>query len=301
MHLSINDLDALCKIAISAAYEAGAIIRGHSNLQVAVQSKQGGDSHASQVVTEVDFMCQDIILKSLLPTCEKFDLALLSEEKPDDGSRLDKDYFWCIDPLDGTLSFIDQLPGYAVSIALVSRSGVPQIGVIYDPVENTLYHAIIGQGACRNEQPWPLTFSKDKNKTPLTVVCDRSFVQHRYYKEVINELENVATEIGYDGVKQIPFGGAVMNACLVLENNPACYFKFPKPLQGGGSFWDFSATVCLFAEIGASVSDIYGNDLDLNREGSSFMNQQGVIYASTQQLTDWVREIYKRVSKPEKH
>ncbi len=299
MQLSSNDLLELCKIAISAAYKAGAVIREQSKLQVAVQSKKGGDSLASQVVTEVDFMCQDIILNSLLPTCEKFDLALLSEEKPDDGSRLDKDYFWCIDPLDGTLSFIDQLPGYAVSIALVSRSGIPQIGVIYDPVEQTLYHAIIDQGAYRNERLWSLRLSTDKNTTPLTVVCDRSFLKHSYYEKVMNELENVATEFGYDGVKQIPFGGAVMNACMVLENNPACYFKFPKPLQGGGSFWDFSATVCLFSEIGASVSDVYGKDLELNRKGSSFMNQQGVIYASSQELTDWVRGIYKRVSMSE--
>jgi len=299
MQLSSYDLLDLCKIAISAAYEAGVVIREQSKLQVAVQNKKGGDSLASQVVTEVDFMCQDIILKSLIPTCDKFDLALLSEERTDDGTRLEKDYFWCIDPLDGTLSFIDQLPGYAVSIALVSRSGIPQIGVIYDPVEQTLYHAIIDQGACRNEQSWSLKPSSDKNQTSLTVVCDRSFVKHKYYEKVMNELENVVTEFGYDGVNQIPFGGAVMNACLVLENTPACYFKFPKPLQGGGSFWDFSATACLFTEIGASVSDIYGNDLELNREGSGFMNAQGVIYASSQELAEKIREIYKCLSMPE--
>ena len=299
MQLSSNDLLELCKIAISAAYEAGAVIREQAKLQVAVQSKKGGDSLASQVVTEVDFMCQDIILKYLIPTCEKFDLALLSEEKPDDGSRLDKGYFWCIDPLDGTLSFIDQLPGYAVSIALVSRSGISQIGVIFDPVEQTLYHAIIGHGAYRNERPWSAKPTSDKPEKALTVVLDRSFEQRSYYKKVLNELENVATEFGLDGVKQIPFGGAVMNACLVLENIPACYFKFPKPQQGGGSFWDFSATSCLFTEIGANVSDIYGNDLELNREGSCFMNKQGVIYASSLELAERVREIYKRVSIPD--
>lgn len=38
----------------------------------------------------------------------------------------------------------------------------------------------------------------------------------------------------YDGLKIIQQGGAAMNACWVLEQEPACYFKFPKPEAGGG-------------------------------------------------------------------
>ena len=54
---------------------------------------------------------------------ERYDLALLTEELEDDGSRHVKDYFWCIDPIDGTLPFTQKKPGYGVSIALVARDG----------------------------------------------------------------------------------------------------------------------------------------------------------------------------------
>ena len=54
---------------------------------------------------------------------QKYDFGILTEETPDNGSRLVKDYFWCVDPLDGTLPFTEGTPGYSVSIALVSKSG----------------------------------------------------------------------------------------------------------------------------------------------------------------------------------
>ena len=52
--------------------------------------------------------------------------------------RLELNYFWCIDPLDGTLPFIEGKVGYAVSIGLVSRDGTPLIGVVCDPYHQTL-------------------------------------------------------------------------------------------------------------------------------------------------------------------
>jgi fructose-1,6-bisphosphatase/inositol monophosphatase family enzyme len=64
---------------------------------------------------------QAAVLEVLAPTFKAYDLGLLTEELADDGSRFEKDYFWSIDPLDGTLPFTQGKPGYAVSIALVRR------------------------------------------------------------------------------------------------------------------------------------------------------------------------------------
>ena len=75
-----------------------------------------------------------------------------------------------------------------------------------------------------------------------------------------------------------------MNAIWVLRNSPACYFKFPKREDGGGSLWDYAASACLFKEADAHVSDIYGENLDLNRVDSSFMNHHGILYVSDKSL-----------------
>lgn len=293
MKLTPNDLQLLSQHAISAAKNAGQIISKYSNSFVAVNTKTGGTSLASQVVTEVDILCQNIILQHLEPTCNTYDLALLTEESPDTFDRLLKDFFWCIDPLDGTLPFIESTSGYAVSIALVSRQGIPCLGVIYDPLKQTLYHAIKGYGAFRNYQPWEL--SSASTKQPLTFITDRSFKQHSLFPVVIEALRKIASHLGHNDINCISHGGAAMNACWVLEKAPACYFKFPKPENGGGSLWDYAASACIFSEIGAIASDIFGKPLQLNRPDSSFMNHQGVLYSSHREIAKEIIQMFPQL------
>tara|TARA_B100000405_G_scaffold243362_1_gene176824 strand:- start:413 stop:1276 length:864 start_codon:yes stop_codon:yes gene_type:complete len=281
------DLEALTREASQAALEAGEIIRSHQNRDVDVVHKEGGDTYASQVVTEVDRKAQDAILQVLGPTCEELDLAVLTEESEDDHGRLEKDFFWCIDPMDGTLPFIRREPGYSVSIGLVAKDGSPRIGVVYDPVHDVLWQATKGEGILRNGEPWTLDVSSEE----LTFTYDRSFADHPERDRVLQELEDYAHSIGLKKLVATQFGGAVINACHALENGPGCHFKFAKPQEGGGSLWDYAATACLFEEAGAVVSDVHGQPLDLNRSDSTFMNHRGAVYASDENLAQRIREI----------
>lgn len=292
MRLSADDLTLLAQCAISAACQAGQLIARHSQRAVVVNSKRGASSLAAQVVTEIDHWSQDIILQTLRPTCDRFDLALLAEESPDDQSRLHRDYFWCIDPLDGTLPFIEGLPGYSVSIALVSRAGQAMIGVIYDPLTQTLYRAIHGQGAWQHHQ----AMEPAKPADILTFITDKSFVDDPFYAATTAALDSVAADLGYAGAVLKRQGGAALNACQVLMAAPACYFKFPKPQSGGGSVWDYAATVCLFRECLAPVSDIYGEPLRLNPEGSTYMNHCGVLYCSNHAIAERMTLLYHELS-----
>ncbi len=277
MKLTTEDLLQLAEYAIAAARKAGKHISETRPLQV--QHKESGDTLASQVLTEVDGQSQDIVLKTLEPTFAEFDIALLTEESEDDGSRHEKDYFWCIDPIDGTLPFIEGVPGYAVSIALVSKEGVPQIGVAYDPIKQTLYHAIKNQGAFRNGAPWKLSAPEAQ----LRFFTDRSTADLPYVPAAAAVLD----------ARIHSTGGGVMNALWCLENPPACYFKFPKDTEGGGSLWDFAATACIYHEIGAVVSDIHGAPLDLNRRDSSYMNHCGILFATGNKLAARIRTLYE--------
>ncbi len=287
MSLSPDDLRHLSACAIDAARRAGEFIA--QARPKTIDHKPGGRSVASQVVTEVDLRSQELILQALAPTRAGFGLAVLTEEQPDDGGRLREDYFWCIDPLDGTLSFIESTPGYAVSIALVSREGVPQIGVVFDPVQRTLYHAVRGQGVHRDGQPWSPAVRPAGRK--LSLFTDRSFIDDSRHDSVVIRLRQIALELGLDGLELGAHGGAVMNACRVLAHPRACYVKFPKPQSGGGSLWDYAATACLFREAAAVATDIHGGPLDLNRADSTFMNHRGVLFASDVELAERLREL----------
>ena len=270
------NLSQLNEIAIKAALSAGKVIQKHMNDEVKVEKKEGGDSYASQVVTAVDLACEKVILSHLMPTCDKLDVAILSEETEDDGSRFEEDFFWCIDPMDGTLAFINKHPGFSVSIALIAKDGTPFIGVVFDPSTDTLYHAIKGNGAFKNGSPWKIKHTNNH----LTYVTDRKLKDTPRAAEIESLLHDHVKNLGLNGLREISGAGSVLNGILVLEHGPACMLKLPKKESGGGSLWDFAATACIYQELGLPVTTFEGGRLDLNRKDGTFMNQEGVFFAN---------------------
>lgn len=290
MQLTNDDLMVLRAVAETAAREAGAFIQASAASSIEVQHKTGGDNIAAQVVTEVDLRADAMIREQLLPACADYDLALLTEEGGDDPLRLTKHAFWSVDPLDGTLGFIHARPGYSVSIALVARDGSPLIGVVYDPVTDKLYSGVTGQGAQLNGAEWqPL--QQIAEERPLTLIFDQGFDQRDYYPKVFETISALAERHGYRGVQTRAGDGGVLNTLQVLEQAPGCYFKFPKPQEGGGSLWDFAASAAIYQAVGASASDYFGEPLELNRADSLFMNHRGVLYASSAELAVEIREL----------
>jgi myo-inositol-1(or 4)-monophosphatase len=293
MQIAEKDLFLLSQCAISAACQAGHLITKYAQQSFAINTKNAGTSLAAQVVTEVDHLSQEIILNILRPVADMYDFAILSEETPDDGQRLHKAAFWCIDPLDGTLPFIESLPGYSVSIALVSRSGEPLIGIVYDPLTQTIFHA--GKSTCvwqDNQAIKPIALPTHREQT-LVFLTDKSFAEDSRYASTITKLNHIAEELGYaDAILKLQ-GGAAMNACQVLTGAAACYFKFPKPQLGGGSIWDYGATACLFKAAGLPFSDAFGQALILNPEGSTFMNHCGVLYSQNQDIAQRMIQAYQ--------
>ena len=290
MKLSGTELNKLANLAIDAATAAGEMIARSRPKEI--EHKSSGGSLASQVVTEVDRRSEAIILETLNPTLKCFELGLLTEEQPDDGGRFSADYFWCIDPIDGTLPFIEGTPGYAVSIALVRCDGTPTIGVVYDPVGETVIHAIAGAGVFRNGQPWDQQSSGGTSGTVLSLFTDRSFLSSDGRDEITTALEEIARDMGLTGLHVDASAGAVMNACKVLANPHACYVKLPKQ-NGGGSLWDYAATTCIFSEAGAVATDIYGQCFDLNRADSTLMCHRGILFATDETLAQRIRALLR--------
>ncbi|MCR9202033.1 MAG: hypothetical protein NXI04_25605 [Planctomycetaceae bacterium] len=289
MKLSPTELTELAQLAIEAATAAGRMIA--RSRPAHIEHKSENSSLASQVVTEVDRRSEALMLQRLQPTLDKFSIGLLTEEQPDNGGRFTSDYFWCIDPIDGTLPFIENTPGYAVSVALVQREGTPVIGVVYDPVEDMVRHAIAGVGGFLNGESWQRPSS---HGTKLSLFTDRSFLSCPEHSQVTAGLEEIAAATGLTGLHVDASAGAVMNACRVLTNAPACYVKLPKP-NGGGSLWDYAATACLFAEAGAVATDVFGRPFELNRANSTLMCHKGILFATDQSLARQIRDLVRQV------
>ena len=297
MHFSITQLNQLSTIALKAATRAGQYINQFDRSKLKTGFKASGSSLSSQVVTEVDLHCQAIIIEQLQASCDEYDIALLSEENCteiaiNEHERLTKDCFWCIDPLDGTLSFIEGNDGYAVSIALVNKAGSPILSAIYLPATNCTYHMkfdthgkaqVYKNGAIFNPNN-NVDKKQLKQTQDLHFYCDCSFLTSKQYPILIQQLSALLPTLRLTALKVISGNGAVVNALLVLEDAPACYIKLPKSRQGGGAVWDFSATACISHEVNAWVSDIHGLPLQLNQHDSYYMNKNGVLFASDKRL-----------------
>ncbi len=266
-------LVALSGIAQRAALSAGALMCAALEDKLSVRYKRGADCLEAGIVTATDLACDARIRELLIPHCEG-DIAILSEETADDGERLRKPYFWCIDPIDGTLAYSQGKAGCAVAIALLSREGQPLLGVIYDPIKDTLYSAIKEQGAFRNQCRWHLT---EPGGGYLTVPVESYFLAQPEAGDVLQLLEQWAIGHGYRGLNLLRDGGSVMSALWVAENPAACYFKWPTVSVGRGSSWDFAASSCILSELGVPIVDFDGVTPTFNRPETTDIDGRGLL------------------------
>jgi myo-inositol-1(or 4)-monophosphatase len=136
-------------LAAAIAMEAGALVRRF--FYSAVETEYKGDV---DLVTEADRASERLIrdlLHSRFPSH-----GIYGEEGTRD--RMEGEYRWYIDPLDGTTNFAHRFPVFCVSMGLEHRpDSLPEgrdgqliAGVIYDPMREELFVAEQGKGAYLN-------------------------------------------------------------------------------------------------------------------------------------------------------
>ncbi len=128
---------------VQALAEARRILERFTPGAVAHRRKAGGDP-----LTAADLAVNEA-LRSLLVQGED---GWLSEETADDAARLGRRRVWIVDPLDGTREFVQGLPEWCVSIALVEY-GRPVAGGICNPAAEVTVVGAVGSGASLNGAP----------------------------------------------------------------------------------------------------------------------------------------------------
>jgi myo-inositol-1(or 4)-monophosphatase len=103
------------------------------------------DYGGRNVVTEVDRRLCDLLRAELVRTDEGW----LSEEDPDDQSRLASELVWVVDPLDGTREFVDGIPEWCISVGL-AENGVAIAGGTSNPATGEIFLGALDCGVTRN-------------------------------------------------------------------------------------------------------------------------------------------------------
>ena len=125
---------------MSAAREAGASLRASFGKVAEVNEMLAHD-----IKLALDVETQDLITARLLGRFP--DHAIYGEEGL--AGNQASEWQWIVDPIDGTVNYFYGIPHYCISIAL-RHGGEIQLGVIYDPQRDELWHTIAGQPAFMN-------------------------------------------------------------------------------------------------------------------------------------------------------
>ncbi|MCX8158130.1 MAG: inositol monophosphatase [Candidatus Diapherotrites archaeon] len=230
------------KYAINAAKGASKIaLEYFYSLDKGVKEKS-----VRNLVTNADIECENYIKQYLL---DKFpDHGFLGEETEKNINN--NDFFWVVDPIDGTNNFACGLPIFCHSIALVKKN-MPVLGVVYDPIMKDLFFCKVGEGAYLNNKKLSLNYSlvlkdcligtgfpyadgekKDKTAKAIHVLSYKSL-----------------------GIRRL--GSAVLDICYVARNVFGGVFFYE--LQP----WDVSAAYIIAKEAGAVITDINGKEADI--------------------------------------
>jgi myo-inositol-1(or 4)-monophosphatase len=194
-------------------------------------------------VTEADRAVDEILRKTLI----RGDEGWLSEETVDDFTRLDKQRVWVVDPLDGTREFVQGIPEFCVSIAMV-ENGVPVAGGICNPATDELILGSRETGVTYNGKP-----AQPSQRTDLhgaLVLASRSEVKRGEWKQFesaefnIRPMGSVAYKLGL-----VSAGKADLTFTLVPKNE-----------------WDVAAGAALVESAGGWVLKLDNSPLRCNQK-----------------------------------
>lgn len=226
---------------ISAALAGGRLIREHfqtEGVEVSAKSSPG------DLVTNIDLLAQESIITLLQRTLPG--IPIVSEEKENANPPEEAIY---VDPIDGTLNYVHGLGIFSVSIGYWRR-GVPVAGVVYNPIEDGLYHAVKGEGAFRNNRPLRVSGVNRLDRSLLATGWPYTKSEIPRAIEMVSDVLPLVQEIRC-------LGSASMALCNVAAGNLDAYWEW------GLEPWDISGGIAIVKEGGGEVTDLSGGELDI--------------------------------------
>lgn len=158
----------------------------------------------------------------------------LSEETVDNRDRLNADRVWVVDPIDGTKEFVQGIPEFSISVALVDH-GEPILGAVYNPSTDEYFQAIRGAGASLNGS----SLIKERPVAGrLSILGSRSEMKRGEFKEFEEDFDIRAV------------GSIAYKLALVAAGKADATFSL-----GPKNEWDIAAGVLLVEEAGGTAVD----------------------------------------------
>jgi 3'(2'), 5'-bisphosphate nucleotidase len=217
---------------VTIAKEAGKAIMQVYKQDFKVEYKQD-----SSPLTLADKKANDIIEDGLNQL--SVNLPILSEEGKEAPyeDRKHWEYFWLVDPLDGTKEFVKKNDEFTVNIALIHKD-TPVLGVVYAPALDACYWAKQDEGAFKDGQKLPLKTVDQRNT--YKIVASRSHMS--------DETRVFIDAIDTQKEKELISIGSSLKICLVAEGEADIYPRLSPTME-----WDTGAAHAIVNESGKNL------------------------------------------------
>lgn len=234
--------DPYVELAMSIAKEAGELLLARpEHLEIDTKSS------ATDVVTQMDRKAEAYLVAQL--TKHRPDDAILGEEGAN--SQGSSGLQWVIDPIDGTVNYLHQIPHWCVSIGLRDlKSGETIAGVIYAPVYDQMYISSQGLGSWVIEQGVPRILKVSKCTQLSSAVIGTGF---GYASSRRESQARVLTQVLPRVADIRRLGSCAIDLCLVADGVLDGYY------ERGVNDWDHAAGDLIAREAGAISSGLWGN------------------------------------------
>ena len=193
------------------------------------------------------------------------DHAVLAEESEARPSA-DADPLWIVDPIDGSVNYLQGLPCFSISIGFMSK-GIYRVGVVYDPCRDELFRGVVRQGAWLNDVP--------------IVVEQISEAAEAFEKAVIGidwphegrpraQSLHIAQILATHALALNVMGSPALALCYLAAGRLHAYFHLELEI------WDVAAAAVILHEAGGILTDARGGSWLFSDKG--YLATNGVLH-----------------------
>jgi histidinol phosphatase-like enzyme (inositol monophosphatase family) len=245
----MNDLDRQVKLAEKLAEVSGTIIRQYFRQpHLAAETKEG---EVSAIVTIADRAAEEAMVEVLLQEAPAD--GIIREEGETIPSQTG--YYWVLDPIDGTSSFVKGLPIFGTLIGLVDlENNLPLLGIVNQPILQERWLGVQGQPTRFNQQPILNPYAQDRH-TPLAEACLTSTTPLMF---ISDRQKAIATRLQHC-CQRTAFGGDCYNYAALASGWSAMPMVV---LESEMKFYDFCALIPIIEGAGGAIADWTGNKLN---------------------------------------
>lgn len=222
-----------------------------------------GDNESSYkfdqtIVTKADTEINQYLIKRVK---EAFPTHSVDGEEEQFGKS---DYVWVCDPVDGTAMYARHIPVAVFSLALVV-DGNSTIGVVYDPFTNSMYSAIKGQGAYKNDERISVN---DIALDDMKSVSNFDMWPKAEYN-LYDSIKELGKKTYFIGI------GSVIRACMCVASGDFNLAIFPGTKHKN---CDIAAAKVIVEEAGGKVTDLFGNEQRYDKDINGAVISNGKVH-----------------------